>query len=136
MKCKSATGAASALVVQTRVALRTRHISFGCDRDASKCPRRPNLVDLLPRGGKSSWTSGLVSDEGAESVFHFDGTSGAIVPKDLLQADTFAAQPFTLQTQFRHHSIAHNDKHTKEHVICSADDHSKSFIDNSGVFRY
>lgn len=62
---------------------------------------------------------------GAESVFHFDGTGGAIVPNSLIRTQEFASFPFSISTMFRHKSSPSSDKHTKEHIICSADDHSK-----------
>ncbi|XP_052862010.1 calsyntenin-1 isoform X2 [Anopheles cruzii] len=130
MQCKG-----EDMVIQSSVSLKTKHISFGCDRDATQCLRRLSegeprqqladgaggLVDLLQKN--TDWTKDLVYDEGAESVFHFDGNSGAIVPKNVVQPQDFAAHQFSIVTMFRHHSIATNDKHTKEHIVCSADDH-------------
>lgn len=111
--------------IQTTVTLRTKHISFGCDRDADKCFQQRNVVDLLPK--YSQWTKDLAYDESArdesESVFHFDGNSGAIVPSTAIAHHDFAAKPFSISTVFRHSSTASTDKHTKEHIICSADDH-------------
>lgn len=115
------------LVIQSVVTLKTKHISFGCDRDASKCLQQQNLIDLLPK--LSSWTKDLIYDEGGvDAVFHFDGNSGAIVPSTLVAHHDFALHPFSIVTIFRHHSIMSNDKHTKEHIVCSADDHSKYFV--------
>lgn len=112
-------------IIQMTVALKTKHISFGCDRDADKCFRQHNVVDLLPKF--SQWTKDLAYDESShddsESVFHFDGNSGAIVPSTTISHHDFAAKPFSISTVFRHSSTASNDKHTKEHIICSADDH-------------
>uniref|UniRef100_A0A182NK81 Cadherin domain-containing protein n=1 Tax=Anopheles dirus TaxID=7168 RepID=A0A182NK81_9DIPT len=127
MQCKG-----EDMVIQSSVSLKTKHISFGCDRDASQCLRRLNengpqrnedtgLVDLLQKN--TDWTKDLTYDEGAEAIFHFDGSSGAIVPKNVVQPQDFAAHQFSIVTMFRHHSIASNDKHTKEHIVCSADDH-------------
>lgn len=111
----------------------TKHISFGCDRDASHCTAA-DLIDLLAKD--ADWTKDLVYDEGADAVYHFDGTIGAIVPGALLSHHDFALRPFAIVTQFRHHAAAvpeaadgadaaAADKHTKEHIICSADDHSE-----------
>lgn len=112
------------LNIQTTVTLKTKHISFGCDRDASKCLQQHNLIDLLPRF--SQWTKDLVYDEGGiDAIFHFDGNSGATVPSSLISHHDFASHPFSINTIFRHHNLLTNDKHTKEHIICSADDHSK-----------
>lgn len=112
------------LVIRSTITLKTDHISFGCDRDASKCLQQHNLIDLLPRA--VSWTKDLVYDEGgSDSVFHFDGNTGAIVPATVVSTHDFALHPFSIVTIFRHHNIVTNDKHTKEHIVCSADDHSK-----------
>jgi calsyntenin 1 len=119
MQCKG-----EDMVIQTSVSLKTKHISFGCDRDTSKCAKN-ELIDLLPKN--TEWTKDLVYDEGSESVFHFDGSSGAVVPQTIVKPDDFSSHPFSIVTMFRHHSIASNDKHSKEHIICSADDHSRFF---------
>lgn len=116
----------------------TKHISFGCDRDASRCAP-VDMVDLLPKD--ADWTKDLVVDEGPDAVFHFDGSAGATVPDTLLSHHDFALRPFAIVTQFRHHSGAgaataepmlgggpdSDAKHVKEHIICSADDHSECF---------
>lgn len=102
--------------------MQTKHISFGCDRDASHCVQS-DLIDLLPKD--TEWTKDLVYDEGPDSVFHFDGTSGASVPTGLLSHHDFALHSFSIATMFRHHNMPSSDKHTKEHIVCSADDHSK-----------
>lgn len=111
-------------MIQSTVTLKTKHISFGCDRDANKCLQQHNLIDLLPR--YSPWTKDLVYDEGgSDAVFHFDGNSGATVPSTLISHHDFAINPFSISTIFRHHNLLTSDKHTKEHIICSADDHSE-----------
>lgn len=110
------------MFMQSTVTLKTNYISFGCDRDADKCFQHDNVVDLLPKF--SQWTKDLTYDEGgSEAVFHFDGNSGAIVPSNTISHHDFALRPFSISTIFRHHPVASNDKHTKEHIICSADDH-------------
>ncbi|XP_041774586.1 calsyntenin-1 isoform X1 [Anopheles merus] len=128
MQCKG-----EDMVIQSSVSLKTKHIAFGCDRDASQCLRRlsesgsgrerdgDGLVDLLQKN--TDWTKDLTYDEGAEAIFHFDGSSGAIVPKNVVQPQDFAAHQFSIVTMFRHNSIVSTDKHTKEHIVCSADDH-------------
>lgn len=111
-------------LVQLTATLNTKHISFGCDRDADKCFHQHNVVDLLPKF--SQWTKDLAYDESAhdeaESVFHFDGNSGAIVPSTTISHHDFALKPFSINTVFRHSATSSTDKHTKEHIICSADD--------------
>ena len=50
------------------------------------------------------------------------------VPEDVL-TPSFPEKTFTLATWMRHKPIDDGtDKHHKEHIICKADDHSKSYI--------
>lgn len=118
LKCKG-----EEMMISTAVSLKTKHISFGCDRDASKCQSKNSMMELLSKGAQ--WTKDLSFDEGVESIFHFDGSNGAVVPKSVINVDSLATHAFTIQTMFRHHSIINNDKLTKEHIVCSADSHSK-----------
>lgn len=103
--------------------LQTKHISFGCDRDVTECFRGHALVDLLQKG--TEWTKDLSYDEGLEPVFHFDGTLGAIIPEAVMPHHDFASHPFSIVTMFRHLNSSSTNKHAKEHIICSADDHSE-----------
>jgi hypothetical protein len=84
-------------------------------------------VDLLPSPGiGSEWTKSLPTDEGRESdqIFEFDGASSAVaIPSDVL--DHSLASTFTIATWMKHKQHPDQDKHVKEHIICSADDHSK-----------
>ncbi|XP_055858162.1 calsyntenin-1 [Episyrphus balteatus] len=107
--------------IRTSIALKTKHISFGCDRDITNCTPGYSLIDLLPRG--TEWTKDLSYDEGFEPVFHFDGSSGVVVPDNLVQRHDFASRPFSIVTIFRHFSLPTSNKHAKEHIVCSADDH-------------
>lgn len=118
MKCKG-----EEMLISTTVTLKTKHISFGCDRDSSNCQAKNSMFELLSKG--SEWTKDLNFDEGDESIFHFDGSNGAVVPKSVIDVDNIATRTFTIQTMFRHHSIINNDKLTKEHIVCSADSNSK-----------
>jgi calsyntenin 1 len=77
------------------------------------------MQEFLVKG--KEYTKDLSFDEGTENIFHFDGSNGAILPKDVIDVENLATQPFTMQTVFRHQSIVENDKLTKEHIICSAD---------------
>lgn len=104
--------------------MQTKHISFGCDRDVSNCSGSSILRNLLPRD--ADWTKELKYDEGAEPIFHFDGSSGVVVPNFLVSVGhhDFSLHPFSIVTVFRHGSQnIIQDKHVKEHIICSADDH-------------
>lgn len=107
--------------IRTSITLKTKHISFGCDRDITNCTPGYSLIDLLPRG--TEWTKDLSYDEGFEPVFHFDGSSGVIVPDNLVQRHDYASRPFSIVTIFRHFSLPTLNKHAKEHIVCSADDH-------------
>jgi hypothetical protein len=118
MKCKG-----EDMLISSTVTLKTKHMAFGCDRDMSKCGAKNSMTELLKKG--TEWTKELITEEGIENIFHFDGTNGAIIPKHILDVDSLSSHAFTLSTMFRHHSIVNNDKLTKEHVICSADSHSK-----------
>lgn len=64
-------------------------------------------------------------DEGLEPVFHFDGMSGAIIPENVVPRYDYASNPFSIVTIFRHFNSSTANKHSKEHIICNADDHSK-----------
>lgn len=107
--------------IRTSISLKTKHISFGCDRDITNCTPANSLIDLLPRG--TEWTKDLSYDEGFEPVFHFDGSSGVVVPDNLVQRHDYASRPFSIVTIFRHFSLSTANKHAKEHIVCSADDH-------------
>lgn len=120
MKCKG-----EDMQISTTVSLKTKHSTFGCDRDVSKCNAKNSMLELLTKG--SEWTKELISDDGNEPFFHFDGSNGAVVPKSVVDIDGLGSHPFTISTTFRHHSIVNNDKLTKEHVVCSADSQSNFF---------
>ena len=56
-------------------------------------------------------------------MYEFDGvTSAVIVPASVL--DHNLASTFTFSTWMKHKPQPGADKHVKEHIICSADDHS------------
>ncbi|XP_022906089.1 calsyntenin-1 [Onthophagus taurus] len=118
--------------LRTRVDLATRHIGKGCDRDTytvesqrKLCGASPSAIDLLPSPGLGAeWTKPLISDEGHESdqMFEFDGSSTAVtIPTTVL--DHNVPSTFTIATWMRHSYHPNQDKHVKEHILCSADDH-------------
>lgn len=86
-----------------------------------------NSIDLLPSPGVGTeWTKSLPTDEGRESdeIFEFDGANTAVaIPNDVL--DHNLSSVFTVSAWLKHKHIPTQEKHVKEHVICSADDHSK-----------
>ncbi|XP_063219029.1 calsyntenin-1 [Bacillus rossius redtenbacheri] len=118
--------------VETKLSLATSHIGKGCDRDTYSvqsqrklCSASMDSVDLLPSPGiGSEWTRSLPTDEGRESdqIFEFDGASSAVaIPPDVL--DHNLASTFTIATWMKHKQNPEQDKHVKEHILCSADDH-------------
>ncbi|KAH8323923.1 hypothetical protein KR067_012797, partial [Drosophila pandora] len=107
--------------IHTSIALKTKHISFGCDRDLTSCNSSQRMMDLLPQG--ADWTKELNYDEGVEPIFHFDGSMGVIVPDTVVDHYDFSTRSFSVLTMFRHSSQGTINKHVKEHIMCSADDH-------------
>lgn len=89
-------------------------------------------VDLLPNPGLGAeWTRSLPSDEGHESdqIFEFDGSStAAVVPGSVL--DENLSHTFTIATWMKHKQNPDQDRRSKEHILCSADDHSKCFLND------
>lgn len=119
--------------VSSRLTLSTSHIGKGCDRDTYSvqsqrkiCGASSESIDLLPTPGTpgSEWTKTLATDEGHESdqMFEFDGVSSAVaIPNDVL--DHSLSSTFTIATWMKHKPQLNQDKYTKEHILCSADDH-------------
>ncbi|XP_072382339.1 calsyntenin-1 [Diabrotica undecimpunctata] len=118
--------------LRTRVDLATRHIGKGCDRDTYSvqsqrklCGASPSAIDLLPNPGVGAeWTKPLISDEGHESdqMFEFDGATTAVtIPTSVLEHQL--PTTFTISTWMRHGQHPSQDKHLKEHIFCTADDH-------------
>ncbi|XP_076041247.1 calsyntenin 1 isoform X2 [Oratosquilla oratoria] len=118
--------------VQARIGLTTSHIGKGCDRDTysvaaqrKMCGASSESVELLPApGAGKEWTAGLHSDEGHEGdlIFEFEGdSSGVVVPESVLTHNLTST--FTISTWLKHKSGPSTDKHTKEHIMCNADDH-------------
>jgi hypothetical protein len=87
-------------------------------------------MDLLPSPGLGTeWTKSLPTDEGHESdpMFEFDGSSTAVVVPDGLGLGTHnPGENFTVATWMKHAAHPDLDRHTKEHILCNADDHSES----------
>jgi len=133
--------------IQAEVTLETSHIGKGCDRDTYNLASQRQLcgasdlaIDLLPDPLQpgSEWASELQRDQGQSSdssMAKFDGSSGGYitVPDALLTAaaasntgSSFPSHKFTIATWMRHRHNKALDKHTKEHIICKADDHRKN----------
>lgn len=118
--------------VQARIGLTTSHIGKGCDRDTysvaaqrKMCGASSSSIELLPApGAGKDWTAGLHSDEGHEGdlIYEFEGdSSGAVIPESILNHNL--SSTFTISTWLKHKSHPNADKHTKEHILCNADDH-------------
>lgn len=85
-------------------------------------------VDLLPSPEAATdlkWSKNLSMDEGHESdqLFEFDGVSSALSVSPTY-LDHALAPVFTISTWMKHNTYPNQDKHAKEHILCSADDHS------------
>jgi len=83
----------------------------------------------LPSPGiGAEWTRDLPTDEGHESdqIYEFDGaTNAVVVPEATLNHNL--TNKFTISFWMKHEPPAdRNNKHIKEHIVCNADDHSKS----------
>lgn len=114
--------------LETSVNLQTKHIFYGCDRDTTKCLKHNKMLDLLALSGFSSKSNSSNLVDFFDPVYHFDGASGAVVAKDKYNSFKFDTNPFSLSTIFKHFNMPDMNKHTKEHILCVADDHSKYFL--------
>lgn len=116
--------------IQARVALSSSH-GKNCDRDTytvqsqrKLCGANSKAVDLLPPPGPGAeWTRDLPVDQGreADQVFVFDGSTGVVVPPEVMSHNL--TRNFTIALWLKHEHHAGQDKHAKEHIICNADDH-------------
>ncbi|KAL1123236.1 hypothetical protein AAG570_002323 [Ranatra chinensis] len=107
--------------VQAKLSLATKHIDKGCDRDTYSVQSQRKLCGKYNIGGVKG---GVSTDDGRESdqIFEFDGVSSAItVPSEVL--DHGLAPVFTIATWLKHKHHPDMDRHAKEHILCSADDH-------------
>ena len=53
----------------------------------------------------------------------FNGETGVNIPESLIASDAFPTHKFTIASWMRHRHNKGLDKHTKEHILCKADDH-------------
>ena len=67
----------------------------------------------------------LNGDQGREAgpVYQFDGGRGVVVPESVLSHDL--GPEFTISTWMKH-EVRTADQHSKEHILCLADDHRKN----------
>ncbi|CAG9796024.1 unnamed protein product [Diatraea saccharalis] len=111
----------------------TLHTSRGaaCDRDTyalhaqkAACGLDPKTIDLLPSpGAGNEWVKSLKPDSGreGEQMFEFDGDTSAVVPESVSAHSL--PETFSVTAWLRHAPAPDADKHTKEHLLCLADDH-------------
>ncbi|RVE52900.1 hypothetical protein evm_002377 [Chilo suppressalis] len=93
-------------------------------RRAAACGLDPNTIDLLPSpGAGNEWVKSLKPDSGreGEQMFEFDGETSATVPESV--SPHGLPDTFSVTAWLRHAPAPDNDKHTKEHLLCLADDH-------------
>ena len=57
------------------------------------------------------------------SMARFNGETGVNIPESLIASDAFPTHKFTIASWMRHRHNKGLDKHTKEHILCKADDH-------------
>ena len=79
----------------------------------------------------NEWAKGVQRDQGHSSdssMAKFDGQSGLTVPESILPSGNFPPHKFTIATWMKHRDNKALDKHTKEHIMCKADDHRKPFL--------
>ena len=78
----------------------------------------------------SEWAAGFTRDVGQSadsSMVRLDGKTGVTVPETILPPPEFPKHKFTISSWMRHRENPLQDKHTKEHIMCKADDHRKLF---------
>ena len=88
---------------------------------------------------ESEWASALHRDQGQSSdasMAKFDGQTGVSIPSSLIESDAFPTHKFTIATWMRHRHNKAQDKHTKEHIICKADDHRKLSTKTFSLFLF
>jgi hypothetical protein len=79
----------------------------------------------VPQPG-SEWASAFLRDQGQSSdssMARFNGETGVNIPESLIASDAFPTHKFTRASWMRHRHNKGLDKHTKEHILCKADDH-------------
>ena len=79
----------------------------------------------VPQPG-SEWASAFLRDQGQSSdssMARFNGETGVNIPESLIASDAFPTHKFTIASWMRHRHNKGLDKHTKEHILCKADDH-------------
>jgi len=118
--------------IQARITLATTHLGKSCDRDTytvqnqrQLCDANSRAVDLLPPPGPGAeWTKDLPIDPSrdADQVYLFDGSTGVKIP-DGTGVTHNIGKNFTISLWLKHEHDASQDKHVKEHIICTADEH-------------
>ena len=116
--------------IETTLTLQTEDKGVGCDRDTYTlhsqkkiCGASRDTIDLLPAGQPWADKMKYEQDDKDGAVYKFDGRSGVTIPHDIIPADF--GKEFTVSTWMRHEA-KNLEKHSKEHILCMADDHRKN----------
>ena len=105
----------------------------------SKPKKNFNIIYIFCFQPGNEWAKGLQRDQGHSSdssMAKFDGQSGITVPESILPSGNFPPHKFTIATWMKHRDNKALDKHTKEHIMCKADDHRKPFLWPSSPFFF
>ena len=128
VKLRVCPGLCSVSGLETRLTLETQQDGERCERDTysldtqrKMCGASNQAVELLTES--ASEFESVEESSSRSSVYQFDGSSGAVVPSDLLSHDL--GTEFTISTWMKHEART-TDKHQKEHILCLADDHRKN----------
>lgn len=116
--------------VEATLALETRHVGKGCDRDTYSISNQRilcganeegiKLLDNIPRSMQDT------SSESDQSITRFDGNTGIEVTDKLTEAGSLKLDKFSISTWMKHEDNLAMEKHRKEHIFCIADDHKKN----------
>ncbi|XP_013789566.2 calsyntenin-1-like, partial [Limulus polyphemus] len=119
----------------TSVDLVTQHIGKDCDRDTYSvqsqrklCGASTESVDLLPTADvETEWIDNQPTDDRhrSDQIYQFDGATNAVMISEFTLNHNLTDN-FTVSFWMKHEPpLETNDtfQHTKEHVLCNADDH-------------
>lgn len=104
------------------------------------CDANSRAVDLLPPPGPGAeWTKDLPIDQSrdADQVFLFDGSTGVKIP-EATGVTRNVGHNFTVSLWLKHEHDPSQEKHVKEHIVCTADEHRKllEFYQNKFKIKY
>ena len=127
VKLRVCPGLCSVSGLETRLTLETQQGGERCERDTysldtqrKMCGASNQAVELLTES--ASEFESVEESSSRSSVYQFDGSSGAVVPSNLLSHDL--GKEFTISTWMKHGKK--KGKQTKEQILCVSDDHRKN----------